>query len=208
MINLYNADSLQAIKTKDTNYYDLAICDPPFGIGNFVQTSGNYKDGCKHRNKKVDWNNKIPSQEYFSELKRVSRHQIIFGANYFNCFHDKGGAIVWIKNHPMPNFSKAVIASCSFHQKIEVYTQTWTNFVAKGRTTTHTCEMPVGIYMWILKNYAKKNDLILDTHMGSGSIAIACDELGFSLDAYEINTEYYKQARDRLKKHQAQLKLF
>ena len=184
------------------NEYDLAIVDPPFGIGNFVQTGGNI------RGDKVEWNDNIPASKYFAELKRVSKNQIIFGANYYNCFDDKGGAIVWVKNQPMPNFSKAVIASCSFHKKIEIYTQTWTNFVAEGRCTSHPCEMPVSIYEWILMTYASKGDKILDTHLGSGSIAIACDNLRYDLTAFEINGEYYDEAVMRLKEHQAQLKLF
>ena len=184
------------------NQFDLAIVDPPFGIGNFVQTSGN------KRGQHVAWNNEIPSDKYFAELRRVSKNRIIFGANYYNCFGGKHGAIIWIKNQPMPNFSKAVIASCTFHKKIEVYTQTWTNFVAKGRTTKHPCEMPVALYKWILQNYAKSGDTILDTHLGSGSIAIACHDMGFDLTAYEIDAEYFASAQHRLKQHQRQLKLF
>ena len=182
-------------------YFDLAIVDPPFGIGNFVQTAGN------KRGDAVEWNNEIPSESYFKELQRVSKHRIIFGANYYNCFDGNGGAIVWIKNQPMPNFSKAVIASCSMHKKIELYTQTWTNFVQKGRTTNHPCEMPVDIYRWILMNYAKKNDKILDTHLGSGSIAIACHDLGFDLTACELDTEYFNAAIKRIEEHKLQLKL-
>jgi site-specific DNA-methyltransferase (adenine-specific) len=108
----------------------------------------------------------------------------------------------------MPNFSKAVIASCSFHKKIELYTQTWTNFVAKGRCTQHPCEMPVSIYEWILMNYAKKGDKILDTHLGSGSIAIACHNLGYDLEGYELDEEYYNAAVKRYNDHIAQLKFF
>ena len=161
-MKITNEDNMELMARYSDGYFDLAIVDPPFGIGNFVQSGGNV------RGTKVEWNNNIPNQNYFEELKRVSKNRIIFGANYYNCFEKIGGAIVWIKNQPMPNFSKAVIASCSFHKKVEIYTQTWTNFVHKGRTTEHPCEMPVDIYKWILKNYAKKGDKILDTHLGSG----------------------------------------
>ena len=116
MINLHNGDCIEALAKMQDNEFDLAIVDPPFGIGNFVQTGGNV------RGDKVEWNDSIPQQDYFSELRRVSKHRIIFGANYYNCFEEKGGAIVWVKNQPMRNFSKAVIASCSFHKKIELYT--------------------------------------------------------------------------------------
>tara|TARA_S200002703_G_scaffold30804_1_gene26810 strand:- start:155 stop:763 length:609 start_codon:yes stop_codon:yes gene_type:complete len=202
MINLHNGDCIEALAKMQDNEFDLAIVDPPFGIGNFVQTGGNV------RGDKVEWNDSIPQQDYFSELRRVSKHRIIFGANYYNCFEEKGGAIVWVKNQPMPNFSKAVIASCSFHKKIELYTQTWTNFVAKGRCTEHPCEMPVSIYEWLLMNYAKEGDKILDTHLGSGSIAIACHNLGYDLEGYELDEEYYNAAVKRYNNHIAQLKMF
>lgn len=199
MINIYNRDCIEAMKEMNDNSFDLAIVDPPFGIGNFVQPN---------RGKLVKWNDEIPSPEYFQQLKRVSRHQIIFGANYFNCFSGKLGAIVWIKNQPMPNFSKAVIASCTMHKKIELYEQTWTNFVHDGRTGIHPCEMPVRLYEWILDKYAKPNWKILDTHIGSGSIAIACYDLGFELTGFEIDSDYYDSCMKRLKEHQRQIKLF
>ena len=202
MIELIHGDCLQAMKQMNHNQFSIAICDPPFGIGNFVQSSGN------KRGESVEWNNEIPSEEYFAELRRISKNRIVFGANYYNCFEGKHGSIVWIKNQPMPNFSKAVIASCTFHKKIEVYTQTWTNFVAKGRSTKHPCEMPVDLFCWILNNYAKEEDTILDTHAGSGSLAIACDKMGFDYVGFEKNEEYYLQAKERIKKHQSQLKLF
>lgn len=202
MIRLFNGDCMEAFAGMEDNQYDIAIVDPPFGIGNFVQVGGN------HRGDAVTWNDSTPTDAYFAELRRVSKHQIIFGANYYNCFTGKHGAIVWIKNQPMPNFSKAVIASCTFHKKIEVYEQTWTNFVSDGRCTKHPCEMPVDLYLWLLDNYAKEGNKILDTHLGSGSIAVACHRAGYDLDAYEINTEYYKEAEARLKLEQRQLRLF
>ena len=183
------------------NHFDLAIVDPPFGVGNFVQSTGNV------RGKKVEWNESTPLKEYFQELKRVSKNRIIFGANYFNCFEKKGGAIVWIKNQPMPDFSKCVIASCSFHKKVEMYEQTWTNFVSKDRSGIHPCEMPVQLYEWLLMNYAKEGDKILDTHLGSGSIAIACHNLGYDLTACELDKEYFEASLKRLKQHQNQLRL-
>jgi site-specific DNA-methyltransferase (adenine-specific) len=198
MINIYNQDCMEAMKEMSINQFDLAIVDPPFGIGNFVQTN---------RGVKVDWNDETPTDVYFKELKRVSKNRIIFGANYYNCFEKNGGAIVWIKNQPMHNFSKCVIASCSYHKKIELYKQTWTNFVAKGRQGIHPCEMPVSIYEWILINYCKDGDKILDTHLGSGSIAIACHNLGFDLTGYEIEKEYFEAAKARIDNHKRQLKI-
>jgi len=202
MINLNLGDCLEAMRKMKDNEFDLAIVDPPFGIGNFRQKTGNF------RGEKVTWNDSIPSAEYFTELRRVSKNQIIWGANYYNCFSKKHGAIVWIKNQPMPNFSKAVIASCTLHQKIELYEQTWTNFVADGRCTKHPCEMPVALYTWLLEKYAKEGDRILDTHLGSGSIAIACHNLGYDLVGYELDEDYFQAAKKRLEEHQKQLRLF
>jgi len=108
----------------------------------------------------------------------------------------------------MPDFSKCVIASCSIHKKIEIYTQTWTNFVSANRTGIHPCEMPVNLYEWLLMNYATKGDKILDTHLGSGSIAIASHNLGFDLTACELDKEYYDLAIKRINQHKAQIRMF
>lgn len=197
---VFNTDCLEAMKNYPDKYFELAIVDPPFGIGNFVQTGGNV------RGKKVTWNEETPSQEYFTELKRVSKHRIIFGANYYNCFED--GAIVWIKNQPMPNFSKAVIASCSFHKKVEIYTQTWTNFVHDGRAGIHPCEMPVDIYRWIMQTYCKNGDKILDTHLGSGSSRIAADMEGYDFTGYELDTDYFNASVKRFNEYKLQTTLF
>tara|TARA_R100001443_G_C3363318_1_gene179494 strand:+ start:2140 stop:2739 length:600 start_codon:yes stop_codon:yes gene_type:complete len=198
-MTITNEDNMELMARYEDNYFDLAIVDPPFGIGNFVQTN--------NRGSEVEWNNNIPSETYFNELERVSRNRIIFGANYYNCFEENGGAIVWIKNQPMPNFSKCVIASCSIHKKIEMYNQTWTNFAAKDRAGIHPCEMPISLYEWILMNYAKEGDKILDTHLGSGSIAIACHNLGYDLTACELDKEYYNEAMERLNNHTSQLRI-
>jgi len=198
-MTITNEDNMELMARYEDNYFDLAIVDPPFGIGNFVQTN--------NRGSEVEWNNNIPSETYFNELERVSRNRIIFGANYYNCFEENGGAIVWIKNQPMPNFSKCVIASCSIHKKIEMYNQTWTNFAAKDRAGIHPCEMPISLYEWILMNYAKEGDKILDTHLGSGSIAIACHNLGYDLTACELDKEYYNAAMERLNNHTSQLRI-
>ena len=202
MIHLFNQDCMEAMASMKDNEFDLAIVDPPFGIGNFVQNSGN------KRGNKIFWNNNTPSQKYFDELKRISKHRIIFGANYYNCFEEKHGAIIWLKNQCMPNFSKAVIASCTFHKKIELYEQTWTNYVHDGRLGIHPCEMPVALYTWLLDKYAQKGWKILDTHLGSGSSAIAAHDMGFEFHGYELDTEYFEAASKRLKLHQQQLQLF
>ena len=199
---VFNCDCLQAMKEFPDKHFDLAIVDPPFGVGNFVQKTGNV------RGKSVAWNNHTPQKAYFKELNRVSKHRIIFGANYYNCFEGNKGAIIWIKNQPMPDFSKAVIASCSLHKKVELYEQTWTNFVAEGRAGIHPCEMPVAIYRWLLKNYAKEGDKILDTHLGSQSSRIAAFDGGFDFTGYELDKDYFDSGCKRFEQHKSQLKLF
>ena len=199
---VYNEDCMIGMARYPDKYFDLAIVDPQFGISNFVQSTGNI------RGEEVNWNEQIPGRNYFIELKRVSKNRIIFGANYFNCFDDNGGAIIWIKNQPMPNFSKAVIASCSFHKKVEIYTQTWTNFVQKGREGIHPCEMPIDIYKWLLRSYAKEGDKIIDTHLGSQSSRIACYDGGFDFWGWELDKDYFDAQEKRFANYKAQLKLF
>ena len=200
MINLYNIDCLEGMKEAPDNFWDLAICDPPFGIGNWVQQTGNV------RGKKVTWNDNIPSEKYFSELKRVSKHRIIWGANYFNCFEK--GAIVWNKRvRRETNFSVCEIASSTFQKRIDYIDLIWQN-VNRPCKTIHPCQKPIALYIWLLTNYAQKGWKILDTHLGSGSSAIACYDLKYHFTGYEINKEYFFLAKERLENHKKQLSLF
>jgi len=198
MINLYNTCSLEAIKALPNKCYDLAIVDPPYGIGNFVMQSN------ETNQKPVNWNDSIPTKEYFSELKRVSKQQIIWGCNYYPDMI--GGRIIWYKHVRHPNMSKCEIAFCSMHNKVEYIDIIWQNLNRK-EPIIHPCQKPKSLYIWLLENYASRGDKILDTHLGSGSIALACHDLGFSLDAYEIDAEYYEAAKRRLLDYQKQLKL-
>ena len=187
--HVYNEDCMKGMAEIPDNYFELAIVDPPYGIGNFVQSTGNVRGDA------VEWNNYIPQKEYFEELRRISVDRIIWGANYYNCFET--GAIVWVKNQPMKDFSKAEIASCTQHKKVEVYTQTWTNYV-NTKKTKHPSEKPFLLYKWLLYNYAKEGDKILDTHVGSGSSIIACIDMGFEYMGFEIDTDYYNAMNDRI----------
>jgi len=196
---VFNADCLEAMKQYPKNYFDLAIVDPPFGIGNFVQTGGNV------RGEKVTWNEQTPSQEYFDELKRVSKHRIIFGANYYNMFAESNDRCLWaFRKDEYQLFQNA---SCSFHKKVEIYTQTWTNFVHAGRVGIHPCEMPIDIYRWILQTYCKQGDKILDTHLGSGSSRIAADMEGFQFTGYELDKDYFEASVKRFNEYKLQTKL-
>lgn len=188
-------DEKNGLPSYPDKFFDLAIVDPPYGIGNFVQVTGNV------RGEIVGWNDSIPERRFFSELKRVSKNWIIWGANYYNCFDSIGGAIVWMKNNPNPNFSKAEIASCSFHKKVEVVEKTWAGFYGtQEKQSNHPCEKPISLYRWLLENYAKPGQLILDTHVGSASSLIAFESMGFDYVGFEIDPDYYAAAKNRMSK--------
>lgn len=204
-IKLYNMDCMEAMKDMPDKAFDLAIVDPPYGIGNFIPQGGKQAAG-KFSN--VEWNNNIPIPKYFEEVNRVSINRIIWGANYYNKFDDIGGAIVWDKCRGNPLMSKCEIASCSLHKRVEYFRYSWNGFQITRENTIHPCQKPVALYKWILKNYAKDGDRILDTHLGSGSIAIACYDMGFDLVGYEIDKDYYGAAVKRLENHKKQLQLF
>ncbi len=208
MIDLKNMDCLEAMKQMDDNQFDLAIVDPPYGIGNFNMENQVTK---KIKKWQYDWNDTIPQDEYFIQLKRVSKEQIIWGANYYNCFSEKGGAIIWYKDVKHPNMSKCEIASYSRLKKVDFFRYDWSNtdkYNELRGSDIHPCQKPVCLYEWILDNYANEGDKILDTHLGSGSIAIACHNRGFDLTGFEIDKEYFDNARERLRVHQSQLTMF
>jgi len=187
------------------NYFDLAIVDPPYGIGDKFK-GGN--SGKMNFNEVVEkgWDNETPSKEYFNELKRVSRDQIIWGGNYFldnlgntRCF------ICWDKKISEDfTLAMAELAWTSFDKLAKIFRMS----VPKTGGKIHPTQKPVKLYEWLLMNYAKEGDKILDTHLGSGSIALACHNLNFDLTACELDTEYYNAAMKRLKQHQQQLTMF
>ncbi len=202
-ITLYQADCMDMLPQVPDNYYQLCIVDPPYGIGNFTQSDRKQK----YKNYgEYTWNVQIPNKEYFQELKRVSGNQIIWGANYYNCFTG-GAAIIWDKKNPHPNMSRCEIASVSWGKRtvmIEIM-----HFGAhQDKGNFHPCAKPIRLYRWILQNYAKEGDKILDTHLGSGSIAIACWDMRYDLEAYEIDKEYYEKACSRFDMHCKQGQLF
>jgi site-specific DNA-methyltransferase (adenine-specific) len=178
-------DCVQLMKGYDDNYFDLAIVDPPYGIGGFTQSeTKKYGD--------YQWNETPPNEEYFKELKRVSKNRIIWGANYYNCFEGGNAAIIWNKQNPHPSLSVCEIASVSWGKRISYFEYQWHGLAMhRIRSGFHPCEKPVALYKWILKNYAKEGMKILDTHVGSGSSQIACDELGFDYTGFEIDKTYF-----------------
>jgi site-specific DNA-methyltransferase (adenine-specific)/modification methylase len=187
---------------------DLVLTDPPFGVGNFVQVTGRIMGRGKNIGKTVEWNNAPPPKEIFDHLREMSKHRIIWGANFFNSFEDRGGAIVWIKNQPMPNFSKADIASCTHYQKTEIVNITWRNFeAAKLAMTDHPCERPIALYEWCLQYIPNCTGTVLDPYLGSGSVAIACANLHRKFIGIEINPSYFDAACDRLDQFNRQMLL-
>lgn len=210
MINLYNKDCMEALKEFKDNQFDLAIVDPPYGIGISGQKEvkkGKKSDRKFHKEK--EWDKEIPSKEYFTQLKRVSNNQIIWGANYFVEHLTKGskGWIVWDKKQYGLTMSDCELAYSSFQKPTRVFLQNRVILQQEGNTI-HPTQKPVKLYEWLLMNYANEGDKILDTHLGSGSIAIACDNLGFDLEGYELDKEYFEAASKRLKQHQQQLTIF
>lgn len=201
-------DCMEAMRQMPDKCFDLAVVDPPYGIGNFVQISGN------KRGEKVSWNNEIPAKEYFEQLKRVSREQIIFGANYYgevNCCTGRGGAIVWVKHVPFEShLSGAEIASYSRDKRVVVADIPWSNFYRthSDEKTIHPCQKPISLYRWIFYYYAEKGDKILDTHLGSGSSRIAAYDAGLDFIGFEIDKEYFDRQEERFAAHTAQTRLF
>ena len=210
---IYNQDCMEAMKKIKDNQFDLAIVDPPYGIGDFRNTKS-----LKHH-KKIDWNNNIPDQNYFKELKRISKNRIIFGVNYYGKYVNDVGRIVHDKtgggkrNAPK-GLSDCDIASHSFGVNMKIYHYTSIGNVIgnkidwENQMRWHPCQKPISLYEWLLMNYAKEGDTILDTHLGSGSIAIACYNLGFDLTGYEIDKEYFEAATKRIEQHKQQTRLF
>ena len=203
---LYLGDCMDILPTLDK--VDAVITDPPFGVGNFVQTTGNIRGRGELKGELVQWNELAPTAEFFDLLKKISTHRIIWGANFFNCFEDKGGAIIWDKVQPMPNFSKADIASCTHFQKTEIVRIPWTNFnVAREAETDHPCERPVQLYEWCI-NYLPKVQSVLDPYLGSGSCGVAAIRAGRKFIGIEKNPKYFEAACKRIENAQRQESLF
>ena len=207
MINITNEDNMELMSRYEDNHFDLAIVDPPYGIGASEMTMGSGKNKKYKKGKK--WDNETPNIDYFKELQRVSKNQIIWGGNYLadklkpsRCY------IFWDKGiNGDCDFADGELAWCSFDKVLRKAPIRYKGFLGADKIRIHPTQKPVKLYEWILMNYAKEGDKILDTHLGSGSIAIACDNLGFDLIACELDKEYYDAAIKRLKQHQAQLRL-
>jgi len=213
MIELLNMDCMEYMATLPDKAFDLAIVDPPYGIGEdggkkiVWKTRPNSKNiPIKHIAK--GWDNK-PSKNYFTELFRVSREQIIWGGNYFTDLLPVSGRwIVWDKMIEVAFFTTCELAWCSpRNNQIKRFRIHPFHNLHGGKYKHHPTQKPVALYQWLLKNYAKPGDRILDTHLGSGSSAIAADIMGFDFVGIEIDEDYYKAAVDRFNRHKQQLTL-
>ena len=213
---LYNQNCLEAMKEMKDNQFDLAIVDPPYGIERFKKCSEkDLNNNIKSKKAKSipirfqkmnNVNNNKPTKKYWDELFRVSKNQIIWGANNFNLPQSEY-FLIWDKKQMMPNFARCELAFVSM--KLKKPAKIFEYSIAKHNQSKkiHPTQKPVKLYEWLLMNYAKEGDTILDTHLGSGSIAIACHNLGFDLTGYEIDKEYFDASIKRIEQHKAQLRI-
>jgi len=209
MINTYNCDYRELFANTADKAYDLAIVDVPYGINRDRQSNTVCKKPKHNRKKfeKKDWDSETPTKEYFDELFRVSKNQIMWGANYFPQYLPPSmGWIVWDKGQKL-SMSDGELAFSSFDKALRIVTIN-RGVLAKNGGTIHPTEKPIELYEYLLKNYAKVGDKILDTHGGSFSHAIAAHNLGFDLDICEIDAEYYEKGVNRLKIYQSQVSMF
>jgi site-specific DNA-methyltransferase (adenine-specific) len=204
MIVITNEDNMELMARYPDNYFDLAIVDPPYGIGDSMLTSGGTWAN-KYKKGDASWDVK-PSDEYWTELFRVSQIQIVWGANYFmDKLPPSRAFIIWDKIAHLPTMADCEFAWVSIDRNAKICKVL--RATQSDETRLHICQKPIKLYKWILDKYAKQGDKILDTHLGSGSIAIACHDYGFDLTACELDREYFEAAMKRLKDHQKQLKL-
>ncbi len=210
-IELHNIDCLLFMKQCEDKQFDLAIVDPPYGIARAGQTE-TFTKNPKHKrkaHKDKGWDNAIPTDEYFRELERISKNQIIWGANYFVEHLTKGkmGWIVWDKGQHGLSMSDCELAYSSFNKATKVFTFN-RGLIAQKGGSIHPTQKPVELYRYLLNEYAEEGNKIFDSHLGSGSIAIACDDLGYDLTACEIDKDYFDKANKRIEPYRKQQTLF
>ena len=215
MIDLNNADCLEAMRQMTDNQFDLAVVDPPYGISINKQSQGKGGGVAKKiEYTKKDWDKSAPNKEYFDELIRISKNQIVWGANHFisKLPYDSPCWIVWDKDNGATDFADCELAWTSFKTSVRKLKWKWSGMLQQDMKNKeqriHPTQKPIRLYEWLLDNYAEEGQTILDTHLGSGSIALACHNRGYSLTGFEIDKEYFEAAKKRLEIHQAQLTMF
>ena len=198
-------DNMALMARYPDNHFDLAIVDPPYGMPkDSTHGRGKLKNRMLNNGSVENWDIK-PNPEYFVELERVSKNQIIWGGNYFDLKGSRG-FVIWDKEQPFENFSAAEYAWMSFQTVSKIFRLPATR--TKDEVKIHPTQKPILLYKWLLDKYAKQGDKILDTHLGSGSIAIACHDYRFELTACELDEEYFEKAKQRIINHVAQQSLF
>ena len=216
MIRAYNSDCMEAMAQMKDNQFDLAIVDPPYGIGESNKQRKNTP--CKRwkaaKNnipyEKKEWDKNIPDEFYFKEIMRISKDQIIWGANYMTEYlPSRMGWIFWDKKNGDTDFSDGELAWTSFNKALRKFEWMWSGFKKqRPEDRIHPTQKPVALYKWLLKNYAKEGDTILDTHLGSGSSRIAAHDMGFDFTGYEIDKDYFDAQEKRFANHIKQGSLF
>ena len=208
VIELLHLDCVEYMKTRKDKEFDIAIVDPPYGIGASMGVGLHSRR--KYQKAGKEWDDQTPTAEYWEQLFRVSKNQIVCGANYFmEHLYSTKSFVCWVKNNPAPNFAQAEFLWTSFDINGKVYDsgkQIQHQIMWEGGSI-HPTQKPVGLYNWLLQTYAKEGDKILDTHLGGASIAIACHYRGFDLVGCEIDEQYYNNALKRFKEQTAQMKL-
>lgn len=214
---VYNMDCLPAMREFQDKHFDLAIVDPPYGIEKEISVGGKESSrstvNFHNRYKSGTLWDKKPTVEYFDELFRVSNNQIICGGNYFPelWLAPVRGFIFWYKETPVPNFSDGELLWTSFKKPAKFFKHRYTNILDGNNVRAdieHPTAKPVALYKWLLKNYAKEGDKILDSHMGSQSSRIAAFDMGFDFTGYELDKDYFEAGCKRFEQHKSQLKLF
>ena len=204
-MNLINADCLPAMREMDDNAFDLAIVDPPYGI----ETTGNAQDRFRMNKDLKLVNDEKPNEEYFEQLFRVSKNQVIWGYNHLSDMLPRCREFVfWFKHQPVVTFSDGELAWTSFMKTAKCFDYPYYKANIENKGKIHPTQKPVALYKWLLKNYAKEGDSILDTHLGSGSSVIACLEMGFSITGFELDKEYFQAMQQRINQYTAQGRMF
>jgi site-specific DNA-methyltransferase (adenine-specific) len=222
-IEITNEDNMALMARYPDNYFDLAIVDPPYGIGadeaqnkaaeQRIKSNGKSKAGKGYKlYKKSEWDNDIPTKEYFIELQRVSKNQIVWGGNYMTeHLNPSMGWIIWDKGQRGFSLADGEMAWTSFNKAMRIFEFSRAGCIKSNNTMTekfHPTAKPFELYKYCLEKYAKEGDKILDTHLGSGSIALACHDYKYSLTACELDKEYFEAAIKRINNHVSQTKLF
>ncbi len=212
MIEYFNEDCMVGMARYPDKHFDLAIVDPPYGGNDAIGLSDN-KDCKKQATQRTEYktfDNVAPDEKYFEELKRVSKEQIIWGVNFYKVKGLDGGRIVWDKKGTA--FGRAELAYYSKSKSVEIFEYTWNGMLQQNMKNKeyriHPTQKPVALYKWLLTNYAKPGDLILDTHVGSASSLIACYDLGFDAVGFELDEDYYRESKQRLERFMKQVTLF